>query len=649
MPIPNDPTTGFQLSALPQAFSVPSNIGKFDVGQTQQAYANSLKNAQATALVGPETQAAISQAKYEQGKNQMLSNLLTPQEQAALATYHAQQAAANVESAKSAGQLAPAPDNSGTSIAQAGSTQSALNDYYTSLAGTKFQQARTGPAGTVPVSYLNTPFGQLPAVPNASGQLTMIPVTGLASLGNLNLRTLENTLDHYAYTKSGPTIQQGDNYIDTYDRVPVNKLGKQIGPIEKISRPYSSDNLPSYNEYVAPQEQTTGPALGSYNQTPAQSAPVNAPNQAPVQNPVQPSATPIPTSNAALNSYLFPQQSSQQPASNPEDNIEATEEPQQPEEAPAPSNIPAAVPFVAPTINSNVPTKAAIASWNNQQKAQQTATQAAAPIQAPEKPSAPPVASFINPDVKLTDANDPTYKASQQLNNLKAKMPTNFAPDKAVQKAIDTDEKENEVTLKQMNGLKSNIANVISALQADAKDGLLQPGWLNSKLSPRLQQVLGYTQAETAQGALSGLLSQTAQDYGSKFRNFGIVTQLLMPSKPTLDENPETTVSKLQQLLYGADRASNAAQLSLAAGKAGLNPNSYRPAIANSFALGENYQTDLNNWKSQHPINLTGPSTSDATGALKWLNSPEGQLPKNEVARQQVINKLKKLGVTIPQ
>jgi len=70
MPTLNDPTTGFQLGALPQAFSVPSNIGKFDVGQTQQAYANSLKNAQSTALVGPETAAAISQARY----NQMLAH-----------------------------------------------------------------------------------------------------------------------------------------------------------------------------------------------------------------------------------------------------------------------------------------------------------------------------------------------------------------------------------------------------------------------------------------------------------------------------------------------------------------------------------------------------------------------------------------------
>ena len=70
MPTLNDPTTGFQLSALPQAFNVPSNIGKFDVGQTQQAYANSLKNIQNTALVGPETAAAVSQAKY----NQMLAN-----------------------------------------------------------------------------------------------------------------------------------------------------------------------------------------------------------------------------------------------------------------------------------------------------------------------------------------------------------------------------------------------------------------------------------------------------------------------------------------------------------------------------------------------------------------------------------------------
>ena len=651
MPISNNPTSGFQLSELPQSLSVPSNIGKFDVGQTQQAYANSLKNAQATALVGPETAAAISQAKYEQGKNQMLSNLLSPQEQAALASFRAQQNEANVASAKSAGLLNPAPDGSGQSIAGLGASLSALNDI-------KFQQARTGPGATVPVTSLPTSFGNLPAFATPSGQLQVIPITGLSSLANLNLHTAENTLDHYAFTKSGPTIQEGDNFFDTYDRVPINKLGKQIGPIEKIRKPWSNDNLSSYNEYQPPQEQNNKQALESYNQgpvqaTPAQTAPVNVSNQVPVQNPVQNNVTPIPISGTALNSFLFPpqtpQQTPQQPVSNPEDNVEATEEPQQPEEATGPSNIPAAIPFVPPTINSNLPTKEATASWNNQQKLQQTAAQAVAPVQTSEKPSAPPVASFINPDLKLTDANDPIYKASQKLNDLKTNMPNNFAPDKVVQNKIDSDEKENQITLKQMNGLKSNIANVIQALQADAKDGLLTQGWLNSKMTPRLQQILGYTQAETAQGALAALLSQTAQDYGSKFRNFGIVTQLLMPSKPTVDEKPETTVSKLQQMLYGADRASNAAQLSLAAGQAGINPNKYRPIIENSFALGENYQTDLSNWKSQHPINLTGPSNNDTQGALKWLNSEEGKLPTNEVTRQQVINKLKKLGVTIPQ
>ena len=645
MPIANDPTSGFQLSALPQPYSLPSNVGKVDVGGLQQAYANSLKNAQATALVGPETAAAISQAKYEQGKNQMLSNLLSPQEQAALASFRAQQNEANVASAKSAGLLNPAPDGSGQSIAGLGASLSALNDI-------KFQQARTGPGATVPLTSVHTPFGDLPAFATPTGELRVIPTTGLSAFGNLNLHTEENTLDHYAYTKSGPTIQEGDNFYDIYDRFPINKLGKPIGPKETIRKPYSNNNLDSYNEYPTLQEQNNKQALQSYNQgpaqaTPAQTAPVNVSNQVPVQNPVQNNVTPIPISGTTLNSFLFPQQTAQQtpqqPVSNPEDNVEATEEDT------GPSNIPPAIPFVPPTINPNVPTKEATASWNNQQKSQQTAAQASEPVQTSEKPSAPPVASFINPDLKLTDANDPIYKASQKLNDLKTNMPNNFAPDKVVQNKIDSDEKENQITLKQMNGLKSNIANVIQALQADAKDGLLTQGWLNNKLTPRLQQILGYTQAETAQGALAALLSQTAQDYGSKFRNFGIVTQLLMPSKPTLDEKPETTVSKLQQLLYGADRASNAAQLSLAAGQAGINPNKYRPIIENSFALGENYQTDLSNWKSQHPINLTGPSNNDTQGALKWLNSEEGKLPTNEVTRQQVINKLKKFGVTIPQ
>jgi len=60
-----NPTSGFQLSALPQPLSMPSNLGKFDVGETQQAYANALKNTQQTALLGPQTQAAVAQAGYQ--------------------------------------------------------------------------------------------------------------------------------------------------------------------------------------------------------------------------------------------------------------------------------------------------------------------------------------------------------------------------------------------------------------------------------------------------------------------------------------------------------------------------------------------------------------------------------------------------------
>jgi hypothetical protein len=79
-----NPTSGFQLSALPQPLSMPSNLGKFDVGETQQAYANALKNTQQTALLVPQTQAAIAQAGYQKGLAEQQSRLLDPEEQAAV-------------------------------------------------------------------------------------------------------------------------------------------------------------------------------------------------------------------------------------------------------------------------------------------------------------------------------------------------------------------------------------------------------------------------------------------------------------------------------------------------------------------------------------------------------------------------------------
>lgn len=47
-----NPTSGFQLSKLPEPLSIPTNIGVVDVGQMQKAYSNAMQNVQDTALFG---------------------------------------------------------------------------------------------------------------------------------------------------------------------------------------------------------------------------------------------------------------------------------------------------------------------------------------------------------------------------------------------------------------------------------------------------------------------------------------------------------------------------------------------------------------------------------------------------------------------
>lgn len=88
--MPVTPTGGFQLQRLPEPLSIPSNIGRIDVPELQQAFRGGMQNVQAARLVGPQTKAALAQAEFQAGKAQQLSRLLDPEEKAALASFNAQ-------------------------------------------------------------------------------------------------------------------------------------------------------------------------------------------------------------------------------------------------------------------------------------------------------------------------------------------------------------------------------------------------------------------------------------------------------------------------------------------------------------------------------------------------------------------------------
>lgn len=107
--MPN-PTSGFQLSALPQPLSFPTNIGNVDVGQMQKAYSNALQNVQDTTLFGQRVAAQRAALDYQEQLAKQQQSLLAPQAAAQRATYGATEATQNLTGIQAGAQIPQAAD-----------------------------------------------------------------------------------------------------------------------------------------------------------------------------------------------------------------------------------------------------------------------------------------------------------------------------------------------------------------------------------------------------------------------------------------------------------------------------------------------------------------------------------------------------------
>jgi hypothetical protein len=175
------PTAGFQLSALPEPLTIPTNIGRYDVAQSQLAQANAMKNAQTASLLGPQTRALLAEAQKARleaqnaaTRAQALSSFVAPM------TTAQSEADLNFERARAKGKAGVAfldynlggipltgvagpggtltPLLSGSMVSQFGQT----GDIYTKPIGSrkdpstgrtifKYQRMRSGPFGDVPL------------------------------------------------------------------------------------------------------------------------------------------------------------------------------------------------------------------------------------------------------------------------------------------------------------------------------------------------------------------------------------------------------------------------------------------------------------------------------------------------------------------
>jgi len=233
-----NPTSGFQLSALPQPLSMPSNLGKFDVSQTQQAYANSLKNMQQTALLAPQTEAAIAQAGYQKGLAEQQSRLLDPEEQAAVQELRNKRAEGALKARGTSALTALAPSAVGSS------EQIAIDQAATQGAVAKAISEK---------GYDIINVGGINYIRTASG-LTALPSSAL------NRGSGNTEFEFIGATSDDPLTAQPRHKVRPYT---LNAAGQKIfGPITEViagSVPYS-------------QNQTVSPVAAPLATVPAQTA-----------------------------------------------------------------------------------------------------------------------------------------------------------------------------------------------------------------------------------------------------------------------------------------------------------------------------------------------------------------------------------------
>lgn len=201
-----NPTSGFQLSALPQPLSMPSNLGKFDVGETQQAYANALKNTQQTALLGPQTQAAVANAAYQKGLAEQQSRLLAPEEQALIQKYRKDKILAQTEA------------DVGEAVAP-GKPKLALAGQQAELSGINLVQNRLNAGNADNLGIINREG--IPLVLDQTGKVT--PLVSPSVLLNADKQTFE-------YSDSTPikTFELGGQTFTEHAVVERNKFGHAL-------------------------------------------------------------------------------------------------------------------------------------------------------------------------------------------------------------------------------------------------------------------------------------------------------------------------------------------------------------------------------------------------------------------------------------
>ena len=247
------PTAGFQLSALPEPLSIPSNIGKYDISQSQLAQANAMKNAQTATLIGPETrrllaeaQAARLQAQNQATRAQALSSFVSPaaeaEARAAIAGSEAGRLQSELESAQR-GALIPGAGLLARLRQQAATNQAVL------AAGSKYGVA------TMPFVVGDT---KLTGVISSEGGVTPLGGTSL-----INAAVTKPSGTFWMKTGAAPITDASGKILNEWQQYQLTPLGGKVlvgKPVRSLANPSGEEEPEPAQGAPVPQPTTADSA-----------------------------------------------------------------------------------------------------------------------------------------------------------------------------------------------------------------------------------------------------------------------------------------------------------------------------------------------------------------------------------------------------
>ena len=673
-----NPTSGFQLSALPQPLSMPSNLGKFDVGETQQAYANALKNTQQTALLAPQTQAAIANASYQTNLANEGIKRLPAETQKLLAQYGADALTAEKSAVTSRAQM-PYVTSTVTNQAKADEVASRINASIAEQteptkiatgksnaeAAAEFANLSAKSPGGVPVQIIRNGGMSYPIYFTKEGTPVMGPALAQAAkavigerikhistkqdgagqvfvevkrsqiLGNGTERELSTqTYEQNAAPPEGFT--PNPNYFENQE--PQTNLP----PAEQLRGLFTPSQQTSVSTNAAP----TAPVPAPVTQT----QPVNASEQIASQG-VPTSLTPnedyfsrnlrTPIGLDKAQQVLGRQFSGVQPDSNiPSTGLKSlgTFSQTAPQmgtnaagQALASTSSPTPQPLATPVATPSETSTAAVPSMKELEQNKEST-----PEVKPKKEKVK--ISWMPNDV--VDADDPAAKVQKEFETYKNKgILLDKQAVKANENALGIIRKEYKELDSQFNAL-NEVARTAENLQK--KFGT---GWLQAKIPTAILAQFGLPEGQSFDSAVNALIQNLADK--TQFRNFGVV-DLIRQSKPTSEDSPEEVRRKMDYFNFMIKRAKDQNE-ALRAGMAKYKiPNQVAQDIVDTNYRVGNRET-YENWK-KNISTYSGPDEQMGmiTGAENYVK--QNQDSKDSAIQEKVRatrEKLKGLGRNI--